>query len=260
MPNHLTFVINSADESSSIDLLIKSLEDIKRLLRDVDYAIYGHKPIEGWIVHSLKSSAPTITLAPNREDRQAVGVIGEGLRMVTEGTDQPPQHFTEPVFEDLKRMKRLFHGRSKARFMSVLMDDEETATIGEDIAKQADRILSAGHHNLGSLQGRLEAINMHGSLTATIWDRVSGAPVRWVFPRDGTDTVKALLEKLVQVTGDIHYFSNGAPRSISNVIEIQDATLLQNLERAEFGSIPDRHVQEIGAVEWLESIRKVGQE
>jgi hypothetical protein len=40
MPEHLTFIIQSADEFSSLDLLFRALEDIKRLLRDIDYAIY----------------------------------------------------------------------------------------------------------------------------------------------------------------------------------------------------------------------------
>ena len=260
MPDHLTFVINSADEFSSFDLLLKSLEDIKRLLRHVDYALYRRKPETEWIVHSIRSSAPTITLTPDRADKQAVGVIGEGLRLVTAGTDQPPQHFTEPVFEDLKKMRRLFRGKGKARSVSVLMDDEKTATIREDIAQLADRVLSSGYYNLGSLQGRLEAINVHRSPTATIWDRVSGSPVRWSFPREETDRVKLLLEKLVLVTGNIRYFSNGAPRSISNVIAFEDATPVRQLEKAGFGSIPDRQVQEMGAAEWLRFVRGVEQE
>ena len=260
MPEHLTFVINPADEFPSFNLLLNSLEDIKRLLRDVDYTLYGRKSDAEWIVHSIKSSAPTITLTPDRVDKQAVGVIGEGLRMVTEGADQPPQHFTEPVFEDLKRMRRWFRGRGKARSVSVLMDDEKTATIREDIAQLADRILSSGYHNLGSLQGKLEAINVHRSPTATIWDRLSGAPVRWVFPREEMDQVKALLETPVLVTGDIRYFSNGAPRSISNVIAIEDSTLEQSVKNAGFGSIPDRHVQEMGAAGWLNIVRGMGQE
>ena len=260
MPSKLTFVIGPADESSSINLLSKALEDIRRLLRDVDYAIYGSKSKAEWMVESLKATAPTIALAPGRDDTRAVAAIAIGIRMVTDGTNQPPPHFTEPVLEDLKRMRRLFLGRGKARYVSVLMDDEETATIREDIAIQTDRILSAGHHNLGSIQGRLEAINVHNSSTATIWDRVSGAPVRWAFPHDWMGKVKELLERLVLVTGDVRYFANGAPRSISKVVSIEDATPVQRSERAEFGSIPDKRVQEIGAAEWLKSVRGLGQQ
>ena len=255
MPDRLTFVIRSVDESSSLDFLVKSLEDIKRLIGHVDYAIYRRRPRQGWLVHSLKSSAPTITLTPEREDRQAVEIISDGLRMVTSETDQPPPYFTEPALEDLRKMGRLFRGRDRARSLSVLVDGEKTATIRENIDKQADRILAAGYDNLGSVEGRLDAINVHRRPTATIWDRVSGAPVRWTFRREETEGVKALLEKRVLVTGHVHYFSNGIPRRISDVVVFEDATPPQYQERAGFGSIPDERVQELGAAEWLKIVR-----
>ena len=259
MPDHLTFVIHSSDESSSLDLLVKSLEDIKRLIGHVDYAIYRRRPRRGWLVHSLKSSAPTITLTPEREDRQAVEIISDGLRLVTSETDQPPPYFTELALEDLRKMRRLFRGRDKARSVSLWVDGQKTATIREDIDKQADRILAAGYHNLGSVEGRLDAINVHRHPTATIWDRVSGSPVRWTFRREETEGVKSLLEKRVIVAGHVQYFSNGVPRRISNVVAFEDATPPQYQERAEFGSIPDERVQELGAAEWLKIVRGLEQ-
>jgi hypothetical protein len=262
MPERLTFIIDTASEFSSFDLLFKSIEDIRRLLRDVDYAMYRRKPRDEWIVHSVKSSAPTITVTPNRADQEAVNVIGEGLRNVTSGTDQPPQHFTEKVLEDLKKMRRLFRGKARAHSMSVLMDEERIAVIGEDIHEQVDRILSYGYYNLGSLEGTLEAINVHGRAKVTIWDRVSRSPVSCSIPKDNEwiDHVKRLLQKRVTVKGNIRYFVNGVPRSISKIVEIEDATPDPNLPRAEFGSIPNRSVLEVGAAEWLKSIRGVFQE
>ncbi len=259
MANRITFVINPDDESASVGLLLKSLHDISRLLRDVDYAVYGAKNRHRWVVHELKSSAPSITLQPEQGDGEAVQAIGAGLHAITTGTDQPPPYFTEQVLEDLKGMRRLFGGKSKARSMSVLVNHEETATIRRDIAEKASRILTAGYHNLGSLEGTLEAINVHGRPTVTIWDRVSRSPVRCLIPKsdEWIAHVKSLLARRVLVTGEVHYFVNGAPRSVSGVIEIEDATPDANLPRAEFGSIPNRRVREVGAAEWLSSIRGV---
>ena len=259
MPDQLTFVIDPTDEFSSLDLLVKSLEDIKRLLRDVDYAIYGRgsRREQEWMVTSIKSSSPTITVVPQEERRQYVEIVAIGLKSITEGTDYPPEHFTEKSLEDLRMMKRLFQGRGCARSVSVLMDDKPIASIDQDIEQRADRVLSGGYHNLGSIQGRLDAINVHSSPTATIWDKVSGLPVRWRFPREETEAVKALLERLVAVTGDIRYFSNGRPRSISNVVAYEEVREVRQLQIAGFGSIPDEEVQQVGAARWLAALRDV---
>jgi hypothetical protein len=259
MADELTFVVNPEAESASFGLLLRSLEDISRLLRDVDRAIYGVKSQHQWLVRKLMSSAPTITVQHDLNGYQATEAVSAGLRAVTAGTDQPPPFFSEQALVGLRKMRRLFGGRSRARSIAVFVDGQQTATIRGDISKQVDRILTAGYRNMGSLQGTLEAINVHGAASVTIWDRVSRSPVRCSIPRDAKwiDRAKNLLEKRVSVTGDILYFVNGTPRSISNVRNIEDATPDPSLPRAEFGSISDQRVQEVGAAEWLNSIRGV---
>ena len=211
------------------------------------------------MVTSIRSSAPTITLTPKPERRRSVQIVGTGLKSITEGIDYPPDHFTETSLEDLKKMRRLFQGKGCARAVSVLMDDEPIASLDQNIEKHANRVLSSGYHNLGSLQGKLDAINVHSSPTATIWDRVSGAPVRWTFPREETEAVKGLLERLVAVTGNIRYFSNGKPRSIASVVAYDEVVHARHPDIARFGSIPDPEVQEIGAARWVASLRETEQ-
>ena len=266
MEDDLTFVIHPEGDSASFALLSRSLEDIRRLLRGVDRAIHGVKSQHEWMVGELRSSAPTIALRPalnghEADGVEAVHVIGAGLRIVTGGTDQPPPYFTEKALEDLGKMRRLFGGRGRATSIDVIVNREETATIEHDISEKVTRILNAGYRNLGSLEGTLEVISVHGAPTVTIWERVSRSPVRCFFPREDAWIVRAkhLLGKRVAVTGDIRYFVNGRPRSISSVTQIEDATPDPTLLRAEFGSIPDSRVAEMGAAEWLKSIRGVAQ-
>ena len=58
MADDLTFVINPEGQSASFGLLLKSLEDIGRLLRDVDRAVYGAKSENQWLVSNLTSRRP----------------------------------------------------------------------------------------------------------------------------------------------------------------------------------------------------------
>ena len=258
--SELAFVIYPETELASVDLLLNALDHIRRLLRDVDYAIYGGKFRPRWDVRSLHSSAPTITVKPGLLDERqpsSVHEICEGLRKVTSGIDYPPQFFTERALLNLKAMRRLFRGKDRAKSIVVLADGEQVASIGRDISTIADRILGSGYRNLGSLEGTLEAINVHGSPIVTVWDRVHGTPVRCSIPKEGEwlARVKEFLGNRVLVTGNVHYFVNGTPRSIDSVTALEDATPDCNLPKAEFGSIPDPRAAADPA-SFLQSIRE----
>ncbi len=258
MAKSLTFVINPDAPSASVDLFYKALEDIRRLLRGVDYAIHRERGGRRWVISELHASSPTLTVSPLFEDEEAVDTIATGIRTVTIGTDQPPPYFTEQVLNDLQRMRRLFRGRDRARSIELSVDSEQTAIISEDIHQQVSKILRAGYWNLGSLEGKLEAINLHGPPTFTVWDRVSRAPVTCAFPNETLwkDRVKDMLERRVYVQGRIRYFVNGIPRSISAIEDLQDATPDPTLPTARFGSIPDKEAAR-DPVKFLRDIRGV---
>ena len=257
MANGLTFVINPENQSASVDLFFKALENIRRVLRSADYAIHKERGGRRWVVSELHSSSPTITVNPLLGDHETIGSIATGIRIITSGTDEPPEYFTEQVLEDLKRMRRLFRGNDRARSMTVSVDDEPVATIEEDIYKQADRILVAGYWNLGSIEGKLEAINLHGTPMFTVWDRVSRAPVTCTFPNDPIwkQRVKDLLEKRVFVQGRIRFFQNGIPRSLAAIAALQDSTPDPNLPKADFGSIMDNEAAR-DPVKFLQEVRQ----
>lgn len=261
MPQGLTFVINPESEVASLGLFCRAIEDINRLLRDANYAIRREKSPKSWAVKSLHSSAPTMTVDSLLGDNETISVIARGIKEITDGTDRPPDSFTERELENLKRMRRLYRGKDRVHSITVTMDDGPTAEIRADIAEKVDQILSAGYSNLGSLAGDLEAINLHGSPVFTIWERVSRAPVRCSFPNEAEwkERVRDLLEKRVLVRGRIRYFANGVPRSVGNIAELRDATPDPDLPKAYFGAIPDAEAAR-DPVAFLNAIRGFGPE
>jgi len=242
MADSLTFAIQPDAESVSLSLFAKSVEDIRRLVRDVDYAVTRQRKGRRWIISQLRSSYPTMTIKPMLDGTDTVDAIATGLRIVTAGVSvEPPPHFSADALDDLLGMRRLFSGRDRARRVVCSSDETEIATIDRGIAEKVERILRGTYTVLGSLEGTLDAINVHGAGTFTIWDRLSGHPVRCTFPKESAwvQTVKDLLQTRVLVVGEVSYFSNGAPRSITRIREIRDMTPDPSLPRARFGSIPD---------------------
>lgn len=254
MADGITFTVWPDAETASLRLFMRALDNIDRLIRDVDYAVTRNRTMRRWVVSALHSSAPTITLNTLLGDTITIDAIGHGLQIITGGTTEPPDHFTEDALSDLMRMQRLFVGRDRARSIVVSVNDSEAATLSDDIEDKTQRILAGGFWNIGSLEGSLEAINLHGTPTFTIWDRVSTAPVRCSFPRTMTDRVKQLLERRVLVRGAIRYFVNGKPRSITDIEYIEDATPDADLPQATFGSIPDSAAAD-NPTEFLRSMR-----
>ncbi len=257
MSRGLTFAIYPADgDSVSLNLFHKTIQDIRRLVYDVDYAISRESDTRRWVIVELRSSIPTVTLRPFRDVDKTIKTFVNGIRLVAIGSSEPPNYFTEQALEDLKKMRRLFTGRDRAKRIEFSHDGQDKTIIAEDIAGKVEIILGGGYSNLGSIDGTLEAVNLHGSPTFTIWDRVSKAPVRCYFPKEHgwKNQVKSLLEKRVLVSGKVNYFQNGLPRSITETREIEDATPDPTLPKATFGSIPNEEASR-GSAEFLKRVR-----
>jgi hypothetical protein len=242
MPDSLTFSIQPDAETVSLNLFAKSVEDIRKLVRDVDYAVTRQHKGRRWIISRLHSTLPTMTIKSVVNGADTVEAIATGLRIVATGISvEPPPHFSGDALDDLISMRRLFKGRDRAQRIICSSDGTEVASIDKGTAPKVERILRGTYTVLGSLEGTLDAINVHGPGTFTIWDRLSGHPVRCTFPKEPSwvQRVKDLLQTRVLVSGEVAYFSNGAPRSITHVREIRDMTPDPSLPRAGFGSIPD---------------------
>jgi hypothetical protein len=185
-----------------------------------------------------------------------VNAIGKGIQMVTSGVNDPPEYFTEDALLNLKRMKSLFEGKDRAKTITVSIDLAQAATIREGISQQVERILLAGNESLASVEGRVEAINIHRTSTFTVWDRVSRCPVRCYFDRtpESVEKIKEVLGKRVIVRGRVRYFFNGIPRAIRDIEAIEDATPNPALPLASFGCIPDADAAR-DPVAFLHSVR-----
>jgi len=175
-----------------------------------------------------------------------VDAVAEGITALTGDKDpeQPPLYFSEDALDTLREMRRRFRGKYGAARMVVLADREQTiGTIREDIDKKVDRVLRGSYTAISSLEGTLEAVSMRPTPpTFTIWERVTGRPIRCSFEKDRwIDPVTDFMKRKarVLVAGKITYFRNGMPRFISDIREIRDMTPDESLPKGDFGSIPD---------------------
>lgn len=258
MAEDLTFAIYPDAESLPFRVLEKTISNVRRLVTDVDYAVTRERRGRRWIVTDLgrrrpewvesrgavsAQEVPTISVKPMLDGSETIEAIASGIAQVVESdTTQPPPHFSADALDDLKRMRGLFTGRERAGRVVFTSNGHATA-VSANIAERVERILRNTYSALGSIEGTLEAVNLHGDKTAnfTVWDRLAGVPVRCSFPKlpEVVAQVKSMLEGHVLISGKINYFANGTPRSITDVEDMQLVEPPSGLVRASFGSIPD---------------------
>jgi hypothetical protein len=241
MADSLVFKLEPRGEALTFRALIESTESINRILRDVDYGLTGEKTARQWLVTKLSNPTPTLTLEPMLDEVGLVDATAHGIEVIT-GDDAPlapPKGWTDFALDDLRKMKRLFNGHYGMRQVTVSRGGEPVGRIADDIQGKVDRVYRGEYSLLGSLEGTLEAVNLHGHAPfTTIWERVSGRPVRVYLPKGIKGRAKELLESRVLAIGRVKYFANGTPRAIVDLTEIRK---LDGTHRviAEYGSIPD---------------------
>ena len=262
MAETITFILQPETDFASLGMLAKSIDAIRRLIRSIDYSATRRKAGRLWEVQKIQSTAPALTLVPPPGETDAVDIIAHGLNLVTEvGTLVPPDFFSEDALQHLSHMSRLFKGRERLSRVPVFVDGEVSAgeliaTIRSDIPNKVAPILRGGYSETGFLEGTLEVINVHGSPTFTIWEQISGVPVRCSFPNnpDWKERVSGLLEKPVLIEGQVNYFRNGIPRSVTHIEHLLDVTPDRSLPQAHYGAIPDM-TGDMDTVEYLRITR-----
>ena len=90
----------------------------------------------------------------------------------------------------------------------------------------------------------LDAINLHRTPNLTIWEDIT----------EYEDRVRSLLRSRVRISGMVHYFSNGRPRRVTRISDIEDLTPDPSLTTAKFGSIPDL-TDGLGSERYLRIVR-----
>jgi hypothetical protein len=248
MDEHLLSISLVSDEGGiTFAALEQAVADLRRLVRNVDRAVlhqYTTVRTRKWYVERLHSNAPTIVLraealptTPTRDFRDTPAVLVAGLqRLEGESQQGPPELFSERELENLLRFRSLFRkGVDRVEVSAGAI--ATTGIISRHTEAAVERILLGASEAWGSLEGELEAIDVHRAPRFTMWERLSGQAVRCYFGSEQVDVVKDLLGRRVRVSGLISYFSNGTPRAMRQLAHIEGVSPTQPLEL--WGSVSD---------------------
>ena len=199
----------------------------QQLLDDVDAAYSpDDQPTMRWHLGELKSGSAVVSFVeagrrPNGDPDLNVPLLCvKGVRELEDAVSEP-ETFGLNALARIQRIGRII-GDGVSGFVLESADSGERVDFTPTAAGHAQKLL-ARSHTLGAVEGRLEAVNTHGSLRCTVWDDVSGYSVNCRFDDSLFDVVVEALRMRtkVLVTGRVRRDADGRPREVSEITELR---------------------------------------
>jgi hypothetical protein len=159
---------------------------------------------------------------------QVVDAFADGTQALLRGAEVPPPFFDTAAlaaYRDLVRELR--QGRVGDLVAVTPGGDIHTVAIAvaEDAFPPVLRRLDERFTVLGSVIGRIEAINLHEKREVTLWSDLDEARVRVSFPEQMYGAVHAALRHRVEAIGEVTEDADGRPLSLKlHALEVLPST------------------------------------
>ncbi len=220
--NVLTVRLTGKDDDLSLPAFLNVMRDSLNILRDIDahLSATGRNTLK-WTITDVHMSSPlsiTVTGVPIKADQyngKVVALYLDDLDKLERG-QQPSQHFSERCLEKAKRLSaQLNNGVSSVVFSGP---PAKPVTPTQHLAANVDALLKKRYrYESTAMEGRLEALNVHGALTFHIYDVLTDAKTVCVFKEELYAGAYAALRHRVAVTGRAKY--NRAGQAVSIEVE-----------------------------------------
>jgi len=192
------------------------MDDLFGVLREVQSDFLSGQV--RWRIERLSLASPLVVASrPVSEDkdltqsnlRSLSGFVTNGLKQIQREAVRPP-HFTDQALEKTRDIIEMI--RKTEGTLAV-----DSTRLDEHVVTNVNEVLGAVVTGIGSVEGRLEAFNVHGNNRYfNVYDSLTGARVRCDFGhRIPAYEVGAAAERRVVVHGEIRYREDG---QIVNVV------------------------------------------
>lgn len=187
------------------------------LIREVTAEVVKAPPgAVQWVVESVRSGSPiTYTLRPEGNGvaspealREAVTALARGVRELDAGASRPIG-FNDEALERARDLGRALSERIRGfRFAA----EGEVGKLTERVSANASAVLETDvFEALGSVEGRLEAVNVHRKRYFNVYDDLRGRKVECLFGGSGipASEIGAAIGRRVSVFGTLYSRADG---------------------------------------------------
>ena len=216
-------VLSLKGDSISLRDFLTAADDMHRLLQEIDRSISGKTSLD-WIIIRLRGASDTVLEAaprPISEDEidrseEVIKAFLDGIQKI-EKTPARPRHFTDAALDKTKGMASvIMSGRVDQIRIAGSTNGKRSPqiTITQRVAANVDELIGPRYSAIGSVEGRLEVISIHGGYSFNIYDFLTALKIKCICEPETISELTAKLGRRVLVRGQIRSNAKGQPLSI----------------------------------------------
>ena len=193
-----------ATNAPRVDDFLDAIRHFHRMVEEVDRATAGSAAV--WALSGLSYSSPAqLVMEPivQEGDKRALAIDTtiQGLKALATSGERPP-HFTDEALYSASSLAKL---QERSIELIELFSDTATFVCSPSIAANIQAIFRPAREMIGSITGRLEAMNSHNGFQFNIYEPVWGRRIGCTLVADAPEVLRkqvvALYEQRVRVAG-----------------------------------------------------------
>lgn len=204
-----------------LGMFIEAARNFRTLLSELDVSISGSRNLE-WIISDLSVGSAVLAVAPSLLNEEAIDrspiIISAALAgMETiEKTAEWPLHFTDEALVKAKELVGLInsHVERISLFGNTGQGETKRIRVTQRIAANVDQLIGPSSFALGSVEGTLETLTIHGGNWFNLYDVISLRRIRCYCTREVIDELSDDLGKRVLAKGEVKFNMRGQPISV----------------------------------------------
>ena len=214
----LSVVVEGAEEDIDAELFVDAIRYSLEILGELDAAIsLRRRGTLRWslgVLSHASTAVVSLRAVPTEIDvdfsPQVVASYLDGLELLDRDGGLPPL-FSEAALEATKRLSRL---TSDGRATLHLRQAERSVVIRERVAAAVDELIGQTYTAVGSIEGTLEMVTIHGPGYFRVYDAIQGWGVACYFQPDILQYVSNGIGHRVTVNGTVRSDRAGKPLSM----------------------------------------------
>jgi len=203
----------------SLRTLALGIQSQLRILNDLDSAISPqHRPTLEWVLTGLEAGSAAVEAESISKQGaidvgpQVVGLFARGLGQI-EGEGTTPPYFLESTIKSAHKLLALI-GKDGAMGLEVYTPQFGAVSLSLKGLERVKNLLPTRYTSIGSVEGRVEMISIHGSPRFIVYLSLTNKGVTCKVADEQIQEVKDMLGMRVNVQGAMNYNSMGEPVSV----------------------------------------------